>query len=150
MEYPVIFYEKPHKLKMKYRSYFILGGIIFLSFPIFNYYFKTISGIRIFNILFFIAGILFILLGIGEFSNNYDRFIKITKEYIVFKLRNNKTRSLPWNHIIRINVKKESIIFTFKNEGTKEILLSGFNIYTINNIKDCIKETWEMKANKES
>ncbi|MFC2137270.1 hypothetical protein ACFLTE_03745 [Bacteroidota bacterium] len=140
-----VFYENPDKLKKNYRNYFLLAGILFLAFPVFNYYFDSSISLGIFNVLFMVAGVFYILLGIGEFSNRYDRHVKITKEYFIYKLGNKKSRSLPWDHMIKVEEKEDSILFTFKNKGVKEIQLAGFNKHDIESIKESIMRVWDLK-----
>ncbi len=139
-----VFYEKPDILKRTYRNYFLLAGIVFISLPIFNYFFQIEKSIHLFIFLFLIAGIFCILLGIGEFSSKYDGYIKISKDYFTFKI-GNKSRSLPWDHIIDIKITQDSIVFTFKNKGSKEVIFSDFSEFDKQGIKDSIKRVWDLR-----
>ena len=80
-----LFFERPELLKKSYMKYIIVAGIVFLTFPLNNYLFDGKINSTIFSILFLIAGIFFILLGLGEFSKKFNRYIKISEEYFVFR-----------------------------------------------------------------
>lgn len=140
------FQEKPKQLNSLYKKYLILAGCLFLVFPVFiSIINPESSNIRIFNYLYFFSGGFFLLCGIGEFTHKFDRYIQITDKSFRYKLDNRKARILPWDHIIQIDIKDQSVLFTFKNKGLKEIYFNTFKTYDIISIKEALKEIKEIK-----
>lgn len=134
------------------KMYNLIAGIlmVFISCYFFLKY-SSSSLLVIILIISIFPGIYFILIGFGLFSNPYKTYIKIDDYCLAYKFKPfTGVKRIPWSHLIDVDIKSASMIFTFINYGKKEIPINNLNHEDMELIKQIIIRYWaEKKLQKE-